>query len=260
MNKMIAVAGLAAVSLWAADFWRSKPFTEWSDKDVQKMLTASPWARQVSVTADNPAAGRMGGGRGQDLGDATSTPRPPSGSGIPGVDAGGGGFGGGDPSPGGGRSAGGLTPEDIGGPSQSVMVMVRWQSALPMKQAALRARYGSEVATAPEAKKILEHEETAYIVSIGGLPAAVARGNLESLKESAKRQTSLSAKGKDKLAPAEVQITQRDRLADAVFIFPKTQPFVLDDKEVEFSTRIGTASVRYRFRLKDMVFNGKLEL
>jgi hypothetical protein len=35
---------LAGVALIAADFWEERPFTEWSDKDVEKMLTDSPWA------------------------------------------------------------------------------------------------------------------------------------------------------------------------------------------------------------------------
>ena len=32
------------------------------------------------------------------------------------------------------------------------------------------------------------------------------------------------------------------------------------DQEIEFASHIGTVDVKYRFRLKDMVFRGKLEL
>ena len=34
----------------------------------------------------------------------------------------------------------------------------------------------------------------------------------------------------------------------------------MDDKEVEFSTRLGQTMVKQKFHLKDMVFNGKLDL
>lgn len=40
---------LAGVNLVAADFWEEKDFTMWSDKEVQQMLTDSPWAKQVGI-------------------------------------------------------------------------------------------------------------------------------------------------------------------------------------------------------------------
>jgi len=38
---------LAGTALVAADFWEEKDFTTWSDQEVEKMLTDSPWAKQV---------------------------------------------------------------------------------------------------------------------------------------------------------------------------------------------------------------------
>ncbi len=32
------------------------------------------------------------------------------------------------------------------------------------------------------------------------------------------------------------------------------------NKEVEFTTRVGTSTLKYKFKLKDMVLNGKLEM
>ena len=53
----------------AAEFWEAQPFAAWSDKDVQRMLTDSPWSHQVSVVmprspregGDIQAGGRGGG-------------------------------------------------------------------------------------------------------------------------------------------------------------------------------------------------------
>ena len=39
-----------AVVYAAAGVWESKPFTEWTDKDVQQVLTDSPWAGKGSLT------------------------------------------------------------------------------------------------------------------------------------------------------------------------------------------------------------------
>ena len=44
------------------------------------------------------------------------------------------------------------------------------------------------------------------------------------------------------------------------FVFPKTDPITLDDKEVEFSTQIGPMQFKRKFKLQEMVFDGKLEL
>ena len=44
----------AAAGSLAADFWQKTKFTEWSDKDVQKMMTDSPWAKSFSVYLKPP--------------------------------------------------------------------------------------------------------------------------------------------------------------------------------------------------------------
>ncbi len=46
---VFAVTGLA-LSLAAADFWEKKPSAEWSDKEVNRGWTNSPWAKEVSAT------------------------------------------------------------------------------------------------------------------------------------------------------------------------------------------------------------------
>src|SRR5512137_959862 len=44
-----AVLALCAVLSNAADkdFWCSKPYTEWNEKEVQKLLKDSPWSRPI---------------------------------------------------------------------------------------------------------------------------------------------------------------------------------------------------------------------
>ena len=75
--RSIAITSLSAAALWAADFWESKSYTEWSEKEVGKLLTNSPWSQKVTIY--------MGGGRGGGGG----------GGGGFGADSGGGGRGGG---------------------------------------------------------------------------------------------------------------------------------------------------------------------
>ena len=44
----------------------------------------------------------------------------------------------------------------------------------------------------------------------------------------------------------------------ALLYFPNREPISLDDKEVEFDTRVGPFEVKYKFKTKDMVIDGKL--
>jgi hypothetical protein len=72
--------------------------------------------------------------------------------------------------------------------------------------------------------------------------------------------TTLSAKDKDAVKPIEVQFSGQGRSIDAHFVFPRTAMLTADDKEVDFSTKFGKSVVKAKFKLKDMVINGKLDL
>ena len=41
------LALFAGIVLTAEGFWDSKPFTAWSDKELQQIMTDSPWAKKV---------------------------------------------------------------------------------------------------------------------------------------------------------------------------------------------------------------------
>jgi hypothetical protein len=235
---------LFALSLMAADFWQSKPFTEWNDKEVRKVLTSSPWAHEVSVALAGPTSA----GRGERPGADELPRRPVAPDQEPGAGLG---------APGGNvasREPGARTDPEM---TQTLVLTVRWQSALPLKQALARIKYGAEAATSPEAKKFLDDNST-YLISVAGLPQTTIR--LAAIKDAVKQQTTLSAKGQPALQPLDIVLSPQGKLMDLFFVFPKTPAFVLDDKEVEFSTKLGALVVKYKFRLKDMLFNGQLDL
>ncbi len=70
----------------------------------------------------------------------------------------------------------------------------------------------------------------------------------------------LMIKGKDPIKPVDFMTENTGATAEVLFAFPKTAAITEDDKEVEFVVRIGELSVRQKFRLKDMLVNGKLDL
>src|SRR5215471_2763888 len=69
LDKQVLVPGLpilfAILSLTASAQWEKKPYTDWSEKDAQKVLNDSPWGKtQVFSTPGemfrSPTSGRQG--------------------------------------------------------------------------------------------------------------------------------------------------------------------------------------------------------
>ena len=60
--RVLFVLLLTSTLLWAGDFWEDKEFTQWSEKDVEKLMTNSPWAKQVTVALSMGGRGGRGGG------------------------------------------------------------------------------------------------------------------------------------------------------------------------------------------------------
>ena len=62
---LIGLVAIAASSgLAAANFWDKKAFTTWSEKEVEEILTDSPWSQTVTIAL----RGRQGGGGGRGRG------------------------------------------------------------------------------------------------------------------------------------------------------------------------------------------------
>src|SRR5260370_14309347 len=72
--QQLVIAGLAcAVALFASDFWKTKDYTQWTSEEVNKVLTDSPWAKQMTVNAGQTGMGQRrgsggGSGRGGSMG------------------------------------------------------------------------------------------------------------------------------------------------------------------------------------------------
>jgi len=235
MKKMAVLLLLFGCALVAADFWQ-KPYMEWRDKDVTKMMNDSPWAKSASVSMSGPG------------GDAP--PLAPGG--------GGGGFGGpGGPQGGGGSEFG---PGAPGSGPPSVDVVARWQSALPIRQAFVRLKFGAEADKSAEAAKFLEAQNRPYEIVLSGAMGMFLGGKPGDAAKVLSEVSFLSTTRTGAIKAVQIEVSKPGPKMDVLFAFPRTMPFMLEDKEVELSTKLGTSNLKYKFKLKDMVVNGKLEL
>ena len=63
--SLLVVGALSGGTLWAADPWKSnKKYTDWSEKEIQKVLKKSPWAKTVTLTFLSKSEFRLGAGGG----------------------------------------------------------------------------------------------------------------------------------------------------------------------------------------------------
>lgn len=52
--RTLTISLLGATLLWAGDPWKEKPYTEWTEKDVNKVLLKSPWVRKILIGGTRP--------------------------------------------------------------------------------------------------------------------------------------------------------------------------------------------------------------
>ena len=257
---------VCAVVLYASEFWNTKDYTQWTSEETNKILNDSPWAKQKSV-ADESGIGQRRQGRGGGYGGRGG------GIGFPG---GGGGIG--YPGGGGGRypgTAGGIPPDDRSEGRGGVRsnVVVRWESALPIQHALLRqeGRAGDDAAKASGERP----KDKDYVIAMLGLhlPTLSDRGDDDSdldrgsgaeknerLRSLLLDSAQLTAKGKAPIAAEDVQFEGRNGSVAIRYLFPKDRPIAAEDKEVTFHFEDRGLKIEHKFKLSEMVYQGKLAL
>lgn len=262
LTLFLFAAGLA---LWAADVWVAKPYTDWTEKDLAKIMTDSPFAKKVSVTMSPDFGGRGGALAGRGAGGGAPDPGFGTADAAGGGGGGRGGRGGGGGGPQGGGGGGGDVGGGGGGGVPEMTLIVRWQTATTVMEALAKAKYGSEAGTSADAKKMLEPDDKFYVIWVSGLPGSSRPTDEESKKELL-AHTTLAAKDKDAIVAEDVVFPPPEgrglgpRVTDAHFLFPRKLAFAPEDKEVEFATKFGKTKIQTKFDLKKMVVNGKLGL
>lgn len=145
---------------------------------------------------------------------------------------------------------------------------VRWESALPIQEA-LHLQNRDEK-TNPDFEKY-------YVIAlIGDLDEVEGRrgkyddnssrdndskDRVDSRLEAFKNYTRLERKDGPLHLEKVDEGSRTGTLGPGVyFYFSRQQEISMDDKEVDFSTKIGTAEIKAKFNLKEMRYHGKLAL
>jgi hypothetical protein len=239
--RIVAPFLAATIVLCAAEVWSRKSSSEWSAEDVNRVLTDSPWARQVNALLSTAPR------------EVDRSVIPPPGASTNNM--------GGTRGVTDGRWDGGVgPPPDDSGPK--LPVTIRWDTALPVREALMRSRSGDHLSSSENAKHSLNNSlnepEKDYIITVIGLLTNDQARDRERVRKELMGAAKLIRTGKAPLRPENVEL---DASAGAIEVFfSRTDPIRLTDKEVTFQMQFGSISVQKNFRLKAMTYKGKLEL
>jgi len=226
---VVLLALLLEVTLvWAADKpWKTKPYQQWDQKELQTILTDSPWVRVTTIQRTwLPVS------------EKDVAPDPQINGGVRQMPAGGG--------------QGAVRASE--GSWRELNVFIYWQSSRVMRAATARQAvlHGEKV----DVEKYASEPQSEYqiILRMEDMTPFVQQ-NEEFFKSSAFLQMK---KGKSKISPSHVlyERNQKGLIQNAVFFFPKTGPsgpaVSGDETEVQFSCKIGDSTVRADFRPREM--------
>jgi hypothetical protein len=212
-----AILAFSTLVLAAPDqAWKVKPITDWTEADARDVMTDSPWAKTVVATFDDKAS-------------PASAAR---------LDVGKRGFN--------GRGGQGKAPV----PTRAPRLVLRWESALPMREAELKARDTG----APDI------EEGYFAITVYGLPRGTVTDDSKQMGGILKKQAVLRRNAKKDVRPASVQIVLHDDGPVLVYLFEKSDDFNWRDHNIEFDAQVGQWKFTQSFSTDEMMFHGELAL
>jgi hypothetical protein len=145
----------------------------------------------------------------------------------------------------------GINAQPRKGPPPAPKLEVRWESALPVRSAEIKANEPG----APE----LDGED--YAIAVYDVPLKVAKADMKGLPGALKKVAMLKVEGKKDIRPSRVSVVELgDEKANIIYFFPRSAKLSLADKRIEFDAQITRVVLAQYFFPAEMVYQGKLEL
>jgi hypothetical protein len=230
----LALGTVAALAWAGGDAWKSKPFAQWDEKDVRRILNDSPWSKVIQV----PAAWATGDDSAGTPTVASAAQEHSANGGIMGDR---------------GTGAAPAAPKV----PQATFVL-RWLSSRTVREAVLRGEVLSGRMKEEDAEKKVAEPLQVYQVMIVGPDMKPFQGGDE--KALVEKTYLVLKKTKQKVAAAGVEF-QRGSDGKTVqvvaFSFPQKSAsgeatIPPDEKSVEFNSSVGGANIRASFEIPKM--------
>jgi hypothetical protein len=233
--KVLWVIPVTAVLLMAADAsWKDRPIPGWTEQDAQQILNDSPWTKTTVGNISRMQTEferREGGNMGQETG-----------VGYDGIDQ---------------RTKSqqmaGFFGSRVNGTSnlpKPLKLQIRWESALPVRAAELKAGVVEPPTLAGDG----------YSIAVYGVPGSYFKDDPKKLGDPLKKEAFLKREGKEDVKPSSAEVFQREDGLVVVYLFPLSAELTKKDGLIQFFARIGRLGVEQYFDAGEMVYQGKLQL
>jgi hypothetical protein len=235
-----AVLAVVAIAWAGGDPWKTKPFDQWTDKDVQDILTTSPWAkpnlapqgawRPAGTTQATGSTGVAGGSSDMSHTSASAAP----------------------------STAAGLEKNDAAAASQATY-SIFWWSSRTIRAASMRRAVLKGTMSQADAEKTVANTPDDYMVLVQGTNMSIFQHRGEQAFESVAYLQ--LKKNKEKISPSKVGFLKGPdgtTVTGAVFYFPKKstsgEPTIgPDEKEIDFYLQMADAKLLTYFDPRKMV-------
>lgn len=233
--KVLWVIPVTAVLLMAADAtWKNKPIPGWTEQDAQQILADSPWTKttvgnisRMQTEFERREGGNMGQEKGvgyDGIGQRTKS-----------------------------QQMAGFFGSRVNGTSNApkpLKLQIRWESALPVRAAELKAGVVEPPTLAGDG----------YSIAVYGVPGSYFKDDPKKLGEPLKKEAFLKRGGKEDVKPSSAEVFQREDGLVVVYLFPLSAELTKNDGLIQFFARIGRLGVEQYFDAGEMVYQGKLQL
>jgi hypothetical protein len=236
----IAVILAAVAAAQAGDVWKTKPFDQWTEKDIQEILQTSPWAKA--------GVQPQGAWHPDGMSQATGT------TGIPGSSTDNSHVSAGTTT----DKPGGTEKQDAAAAAQATY-SVFWWSSRTIRAASMRRAVLKGSMTEADAEKTVANVPDDYMILVQGTNMQVFQHRGE--EAFAKEAYIQLKRNKQKLSPTKVSFlkgSDGQTVTGAMFFFAKKtaagEPTIVpDEKEIDFYLQVGDSKLLAYFDPKKMV-------
>jgi hypothetical protein len=110
------------------------------------------------------------------------------------------------------------------------------------------------------ARELLDRDDPEYVIEIAGFPATLIRQGTERFEAELLRSARLTVSARPSTAAVTVDVPPHGMHLMATLRFPRYADLAPKDGTIEVSADAGAFHIRQRFKLKDMMYGGRLEL
>ena len=137
-----------------------------------------------------------------------------------------------------------------------VDLTIRWASALPVRRAMALQEFGRIGLDQPRAVELLSTEPDHFAIELAGLPQMLVSPALERDL----RKARLVVPNRAPLSPLSVDVPSIGAQVNVTLRFPRVGNIDPEAGKIELLAQAGTLHIEERFKLRPMVYDGRLEL